>query len=107
VTILLPKLVRMRSKAHMAYVGRWPYCIACRRPSDRVAIQVHHITYAQPRARGLKSSDRFTVPICVHCHTALHADGNEERWWRKSVNFDPLAVAEAFWRLGPEKGRTE
>ncbi len=106
-TILLPKLVRMRSKAHMAHVGSWPYCVVCRRPRERVALHVHHITYAQPRARSLRSGDNFTVPLCVDCHTSLHADGDELRWWQSRVAYDPLTLAAAFWKTGPEKGRTE
>ena len=50
---------RVRSKAHLRFVATMP-CVVCgMRP-----VEVHHLKYLQPRARGLKVSDEFTVPLC-------------------------------------------
>lgn len=106
-SLLLPKEVRLRSERHLKFVARFHYCVACRRTQPSVAIHAHHLMFAQPRAKSLKSGDNFTVPLCVECHADLHADGDEEGWWKRRVEFDPIVVAETFWKIGPEKGRGE
>lgn len=91
-TLLLPKPVRQRSKAHLAYVGAQPCCAGTCYGGP---VQVHHVTYAQPRARGLKVSDAYTVPTCLRHHLEAHA-GDERAFWRR-FGIDPLAVAEELW----------
>jgi hypothetical protein len=41
----------------------------------------HHVRFAQPRALGLKDSDKFTVPLCRVHHRELYRRGNEVAWW--------------------------
>lgn len=85
------KIPRIRSKPHMAYVASLP-CIVC----GWHEVQVHHIMFAQPRARGLKSGDNFTVGLCAPCHTALHARGDERAFWH-ALGIDPIAAADRLW----------
>jgi hypothetical protein len=88
----LPKSVRRRSKAHLAYVSAQP-CLVCQQiPSD-----AHHIKFAQPRALGRKVSDEYTVPLCRKHHDELHRHGNEATWWA-NVGIVPLEVASDLWR---------
>jgi DNA recombination protein Rad52 len=87
--IVQPK--RLRDKAHLKFVASQPCLICERQPSDP-----HHVRYAQPRALGLKVSDEFTVPLCRGHHRQLHQAGNEETWW-KTLNIDPLAIANGLW----------
>jgi hypothetical protein len=72
----LPKAVRRRSKAHLAFVASQP-CLVCQAsPCD-----AHHLKVAQPRSLGRKVSDEFTVPLCRKHHRELHRHGNEANWW--------------------------
>ncbi len=83
----LPKEIRKRNKAHLAFVAAQP-CLVCQRtPCD-----AHHLKFAQPRALGRKVSDEFTVPLCRDHHHELHRNGNEAAWWA-NVQIDPIEVA--------------
>jgi hypothetical protein len=91
--IQLPKMLRQRDKAHLAFVASQP-CLVCQRaPSD-----AHHLRFAQPRALGRKSSDEFTVPLCRAHHRELHRAGNE-RSWGANIGIAPLDVANQLWRI--------
>ena len=46
-----------------------------------VGVVAHHLTIAQPKARGLKAGDQYAVPLCDKHHKELHGLGNERRWW--------------------------
>jgi hypothetical protein len=91
------KVPRVRSKSHMAYVAAQP-CIVCLWQY----VQVHHLTCSpDPKARGLKAGDNWTLPLCNEHHLAgfpgsLHDDGNERRWWA-AHGIDPIAAAEQLW----------
>ena len=88
----IPKAVRKRDKAHLAFVAAQP-CLICKRsPCD-----AHHLKFAQPRALGRKVSDEFTVPLCREHHQELHRHGNEVAWWA-NVQITPLPVATELWR---------
>ena len=90
---------RERSRKHLAFVGAQPCCIpGCRRDP----VQVHHLTHATPglKARGLKTSDAFTVPLCVHHHTGddgVRRVGREGDWWA-AKELDGVAFANVLWR---------
>jgi len=91
--VQLPKTLRRRDKAHLAFVASRP-CLVCQRtPSD-----AHHLKFAQQRALGRKASDEFTVPLCREHHRELHRSGNERSWWSK-IGIAPLECAEQLWRI--------
>jgi DNA recombination protein Rad52 len=93
-----PKDRRLRSKEHLAFVGKQPCLVCGRRPAH-----AHHIRFAQPRAMGLKVSDEFTVPLCAGHHDAVHKTGDERAWWARHGVIEPLKFAERLWaasRLG-------
>src|SRR5262249_23550719 len=99
--IAIAKPKRLRDKVHLKFVASQP-CLVCeRQPSDP-----HHVRYAQPRALGLKVSDEFTVPLCRGHHRELHQAGNEETWWR-SLNIDPLAIANELWEQTHPKSASD
>ena len=83
---------RIRDKEHLKFVASQP-CLVC----GRTPSQAHHLRFAQARALGCKVSDEWVVPLCVTHHPALHACGDEERWWRER-KIEPTAEAESFWR---------
>ena len=91
--VQLPKTLRRRDKAHLAFVASQP-CLVCQRtPSD-----AHHLRFAQPRALGRKPSDEFTVPLCRAHHRELHRSGNERSWWTY-IGIVPLEVADRLWHI--------
>ena len=110
---MIAKPERHRCPAHLRYVASIG-CIACsggRLPGsewmDRGPVsQAHHITYAQPRARGLKTSDAYTVPVCAIDHARIHEAGGERVWWQ-ARGIDPLPIAERLWRASVEAGRVK
>jgi ERF superfamily len=85
------KTIRIRDKAHLAFVAAQP-CLVCRRaPCD-----AHHLKIAQPRSLGRKVSDEFTVPLCRDHHQQLHRHGNERAWWA-NLKIDALKEAKELW----------
>lgn len=97
-----PKDRRLRSKEHLAFVGKQPCLICGRRPAH-----AHHLRFAQARAMGLKVSDEFTVPLCAGHHDAVHKTGDERAWWARHGIIEPLKMAERLWaasRLGTGEG---
>lgn len=94
-----PRPERLRSPLHLKRLRTLPCCIpGCRGwPFD-----AHHLTHVQPKARGLRSGDQYTTPLCRWTHhtagspAGVHATGNEAEWWRKK-NIDPVALAAKLW----------
>jgi len=113
---MIAKPERHRCPAHLRWVATIP-CVICaggrvvpeRFRSGEVVSQAHHVTTAQPKARGLKVSDSFVVPLCVRHHDpnhpgSVHHSGGERVWWeRKGVN--PLEIAESLWAASMAAGR--
>ena len=91
--LAFPEPRRVRDKEHLKFVGRQPCLICGRTPSD-----AHHLRFAQIRGIGLKVSDEFTVPLCRTHHRELHRMGDEASWWSQQLK-EPLAAAEALWRI--------
>lgn len=69
---------RVRSQTHLRWIAGQP-CLVC----GYQPCQAHHCKHLQPRARGLKSSDEFAVPLCVGHHASVEAAGREVDWWAK------------------------
>src|SRR5882724_2285150 len=85
------KTIRIREKAHLAFVAAQP-CLVCQRsPCD-----AHHLKFAQPRSLGRKVSDEFTVPLCRDHHQQLHRHGDEIARWA-NLRIAPLKMAEELW----------
>ena len=85
----------------MAHVRKQPCSVpgCSARPCDP-----QHLMFAQPRAKGLKSGDQYTVPVCRMHHTggslSVHHDGDEAGWWQ-AKGVDPIAIARRLWASGP------
>jgi ERF superfamily len=89
--IAIPKTLRKRNKAHLAFVASQA-CLICRvTPCD-----AHHLKITQPRSLGRKVSDEFTVPLCRQHHRELHRHGNEANWWA-NMQVAPIPVAKELW----------
>jgi hypothetical protein len=92
---------RIRSPAHMS----WLHTLTCSVPSCRQGpIHAHHLTCGpEGKARSLKASDSFAVPVCRAHHQGpqgIHARGNERAWWT-AHHRDPIAIARSLWAASP------
>ena len=83
---------RIRDREHLKYVASQPCLICGRQPT-----QAHHLTFAQPRARGLKTSDEWVVPLCNLHHRQLHDRGDERGYW-EGKGIDAEFSAKSLWR---------
>jgi DNA recombination protein Rad52 len=88
---LLPHPKRIRDASHLQFVASLP-CLVC----GRTPSQAHHLKFAQPRALASKSSDEWTVPLCLLHHRALHDVGAEEAWWEER-GIDAKGEAQRLW----------
>jgi hypothetical protein len=100
------KPIRLRSKAHLDRLKALPCCIPGCRERE---VDAHHITTAQPKGRGIKVSDEFSVPLCRWVHhsatskDAVHFASSEREWWRQH-QIDPLILAEKYWEASQALG---
>ena len=91
----IPKPIRRRNKAHLAFIAEQP-CLICKRsPCD-----AHHLKFAQPNTLGRKVGDEFTVPLCRDHHNELHRHGSEMAWWG-NLNISALDHARELWQTSP------
>lgn len=88
------KVPRTRSVGYLAFLGVGQICAV---PGCHATnCQVHHLTCGpEPKARGLKSSDLWCLPICFSHHDpnsrdSIHAVGDERSWWRDRGIADPV-----------------
>lgn len=58
--------------------------------------------HAQPKARGLKAGDQYSVPLCPDHHQngpdALHKHGNEREWWERH-GIDAIELSLSLWAI--------
>jgi hypothetical protein len=47
---------------------------------------------------GLKSSDKWAVPLCHRCHMDLHQGGVDEMLWWSLKGIDAIKWAETTYR---------
>lgn len=106
--MLLEKPERIRDDRHIRHVAKYPCCldlvaaagrkkIAGIQSCDNETVVAHHLTHIQPKARGLKAGDQWTVPLCHKHHEALHRMGDEGLFWAL-MGIDARALAEKFWK---------
>ena len=81
------KQPRLRSPKYLRSLRELP-CLVCGLTPGGVA---HHLLRAEDRGVGLKTSDKYAVPLCNDCHTQLHMTGDERRY------FDTRGVDAYVW----------
>ena len=90
------KPVRTRDPGHLDNVRLG----GCEVPGcTRRPVSAHHITFAQPKARGLKVGDQHTIGLCEELHHSaqsnegVHHTGDERGWYPRHGIPDPLGAA--------------
>jgi hypothetical protein len=96
--LMLAEPKRLRDPSHLRRLATIPCLICGRKP-----VQAHHLTFAQARAMGRKSSDEYAVPLCAIHHRDLHDHGNEMEWWR-AKNLEPIPIALRLWDESQSSG---
>ena len=81
----------IRSPKHLAYVRTFP-CSECKDTED---IHAHHFTHVEPGGMGMKTSDKWVVPLCGNCHYYLHLMGEQPYWTERKL--DPKIYAALLW----------
>lgn len=62
---------------YLRHVRETP-CLSCRSPYP----SAHHLQRVGEKGMGLKSTDKWAVPLCHKCHMELHTGGlPEDVWW--------------------------
>ena len=91
-----------RSPKHCTFI-RLLSCVGCGRrgPSECAHVRMGHfggvvVPQAERGGTGLKPADRWTVPLCTHCHRLQHEIGERSFW--EATELNPLALAQALWR---------
>ena len=83
------------SPAHLACIRKLPCCLCGAQPADP-----HHLMQTGERGMGMRSPDRYAIPLCRHHHDALHSNGSKnEETFLAEQGIDGRALAAALWRL--------
>ena len=88
---------RLRDRNHLKFVTNQPCLQSGQWPSD-----AHQLTFAQPRAIGMKRGDEFTFPHSRLHHRDVHQASNELAW-RRDLKIDPIEVAKKLWQQSHAK----
>ena len=82
-----------RKATHLAFIRLLP-CVACGLEGFS---QATHVRNGADGGTGLKSSDRFNLPLCGTCHMRQHARGEVTFWG--NLGIDPLDAASRLWTV--------
>lgn len=84
------------SEAHLSLIRKMPCCVTLRVPAG----EAHHLKAGTgERGMGLRSTDRWAVPVCRSVHDEIERIGsrNEVSWFRDHGIEDPIELAAALW----------
>ena len=91
------------SDAHLDLIRSLPCCACGAQPRS----EAHHLLQTGTRGMGLRSPDKYTVPLCTACHTDLHGNGSrrEASWFAQHGIHAPVVLALGLWdcRGNPER----
>jgi len=91
-----PKPHLRRRPQHLAFVRQLP-CVACGKAAPSEAAHVRSGTHG---GVGVKSGDRYAVPLCIACHARQHRIGELTFW--SALGIDPLNVALRLWTISAD-----
>jgi len=83
------------SEKHLECIRQMPCCVTLRVPAG----ECHHLKGTGERGMGLRSTDRWAVPLSHDKHMELERIGsrNEVRWFQEHGIEDPHELAAALW----------
>lgn len=83
------------SKSHLDLIRLLPCCVTLKTPCG----EAHHLKGTGERGVGLRSTDRWAVPLSHTPHMELEGKGsrNEVAWFKANGIADPHALAMALW----------
>lgn len=86
------------SEAHLACIRQLP-CVCCGVLSERN--DPHHLLGTNERGMGLRSTDRWTVPVCRSHHDELHRIGTkgETKFFNGFGIIAVVDLAAALWMV--------
>ncbi|CCB64435.1 hypothetical protein [Hyphomicrobium sp. MC1] len=91
------------SSHHLAALRLCPCVISLRTPAG----EAHHIkAHTGERGVGMRSSDRWALPITRVYHDSVERVGsrNEMRWFAENGISEPHELAAALWAVRPTDG---
>jgi hypothetical protein len=96
--------MRYQYNKYLTEIRRLP-CISCDQDPAREAAHVRYSAPGKPNAgMGAKPADRYTLPLCSHCHTrgphSQHRVGEDAFW--SDLGLDPLEVCEQLNAAFPD-----
>lgn len=74
-------------------------CIACGKPAGSMLgleMNAHHLLRTGERGMGMRSPDKYAIPLHHSCHMELHHNGDEDGFLAER-GIDGRAVAAALW----------
>lgn len=90
--------------AHCDYIRRLPCCVTLKVPAGTI----HHLKNGTgERGAGMRSSDKWGVPLAIEPHMELERLGsrNETAWFKDRGIDAPLDLAAALWAASPDVAR--
>lgn len=86
--------------AHLAALRKCPCIVTGKMPAG----EVHHLKGTGERGMGMRSSDRWGVPLSHVPHMELERVGsrNEMKWFQERGIAAPLDLATALWNASPD-----
>ncbi len=85
--------MRLKSAKHLRLI-RQLSCLACLRTPCGEAAHVRHLT-----GMGIKPDDRWSVPLCHHCHMRQHRRSQKAFW--DALDLNPDEIAEELYARSP------
>lgn len=89
------------SNAHLAAIRKCPCCITLKVPAG----EAHHLKAGTgERGAGMRSSDKWAVPLCRSAHEEVERIGsrNETKWFADHGIASPIDLAAALWAASPD-----
>jgi hypothetical protein len=83
--------------------------LACALCHNDWAVDPHHMLSgpaARERGMGMKSTDRWALPVCRTHHDEIHRLGSRrEIGFFLSFGIEPISLALALWNVSPDEAR--
>lgn len=90
------------SEKHLQALRTLPCCIpGC----NVVGSEAHHLKATGSRGAGMKSPDKFALPLCHdhHINGVERAGSKNEIAWFERHGIEPLELAAALWMVSPDR----